>query len=192
MAQEGYVVALPTHAFNLAIFSIDNGAAARALLARPPEGSVLEGHVVDGPMAVFGHSLGGVVATKLALRGDFQALGIMASYPDPADARLLPSLQAPTLLLAAADDCQAKLSQIAEARETLPDPKVLVVVPGATHFQFTDSDAPDVAKNCAPTAPLSEAHDKMARVTKAFLDVTLKGQGTLPEALTALEGVEVQ
>lgn len=192
LAQRGFVVALPNHESELAILSQEDGAYARTLLVAPPEGSVLD-RLVDGShIAVAGHSLGGVVATKLALRGGFAALSLLASLPDPADAAALPSLGLPSLSLAGEADCSAELDEVRAGWAQLPSPSALAVVEGATHYQFTADDAPDVARGCAPTVPLEDSQRRISSALNAFLSAALT-DGTLGEAeLRAIDGVAVE
>jgi predicted dienelactone hydrolase len=198
VARAGWVVALPVHPLDLAIFAVDNGRVARELLLAPPAGSLLEGLVDPARLTVGGHSLGGVVAVKLALQqqagqAPVAAVALLASYPDPADAARLPSLAGtPTLALAAEGDCQAPLAVVRERSAVLPAPTVLAVVEGAAHFQFTGDDAPDAARGCASTLPLAEAHARIASALLTFLEAAVDGGGTGAEALEALPGVRVE
>lgn len=193
LAEAGFVVALPHHETRLAILSLDDGLYARTLLIAPPEGSVIDGLVDAQFIAVGGHSLGGVVATKLALReGLFSALVLLASLPDPADASALPSLGLPSLSLAGEADCSAELAEVREGWTLLPSPSLLAVVEGATHYQFTASDAPDVSRGCAPVVSLEDSQRRISTVMGEFLTAVFT-DGTLGEAaIRAVDGVEVQ
>ena len=142
LAARGYVVALPSHPLDLPLSAIDNGHFARRASSLSPEGSLLEGLCPPPRIAVAGHSLGGVVSTKLALDGGFAALALLASYPDSADTGRLPSLSVPSLSLAGELDCSAELPRVREGAALLPSPTVLAVLEGVTHYQFTSSDRP--------------------------------------------------
>lgn len=193
LAQSGFVVALPHHESRLAILSLDDGLFARALLVEPPEGSLLEGLVAPERIAVGGHSLGGVVATKLSLRpGLFGAVALLASLPDPADAAALPSLGIPSLSLAGEADCSAALAELRDGWALLPSPSLLAVVEDATHYQFTRSDAPDVERGCAPTVPLEDSHRRISAVLAGFLTAALSDGSVGEAAIRAVDGVEVQ
>jgi pimeloyl-ACP methyl ester carboxylesterase len=191
LAARGYVVALPSHPLDLPLSAIDNGRFARELLTSPPEDSLLEGLVHPSRIAVAGHSLGGVVAAKLALDGGFAALALLASYPDPADTGRLPSLAVPSLSLAGELDCLSDLPRVREDAARLPAPSVLAVLQGVTHFQFTASDRRDVEDGCAPTVPLGTAHERIAEVLSRFLHAALAGQGTGADDLRLVPGTEV-
>lgn len=192
LADRGYVVAVPEHALELAIFSPDNGEAARQLLASGPEGSLLDGLVDPSRIAVGGHSLGGVVAAKLAVEGQFDALVLMASYPDPADVSALPNLEGPTLVVAGEDDCEAPLDEVLKRNEPVPEPKLTAILSGATHYQFTASDQKDRDRDCAPAADLATSHERIATTVGLFLDSALTDGTTGRDQIAAQEGVEVR
>jgi predicted dienelactone hydrolase len=172
LAKRGYVVALPEHPLQLAFFAIDQGRAALSLLQTPPPNSLLVGLVDTSRVAVAGHSLGGVVAMKLALEGGFAAVVLEASFPDTADASLLPSFTHPSLSLAGTLDCSAKLDNVKAGWNTLPSPTALMVLPGVTHYQFTNVDTEDQAK-CTPATPLVEAHAAIESALATFLGQAL-------------------
>ncbi|MFL5354716.1 alpha/beta fold hydrolase [Archangium sp.] len=191
LATRGYVVALPSHPLGLALSATDNGHFARELLVSPPGGSLLQGLVDPSRIAVAGHSLGGVVATKLALDGGFAALALLASYPDSADAGRLPSLSVPSLSLAGELDCSAPLPRVRDEASRLPPPSVLAVLQGVTHYQFTASDQKDLEDGCTPALPLDTAHERIAEVLSRFLLAALAGQGTGADDLRQVPGTEV-
>lgn len=191
LARAGYVVAMPRHELDLAFFAIENGDEARKLLVTPPPGSLLDGLVDGARIAVAGHSLGGVVATKLALGGDFNALVLEASYPDSADVEALKTFTTPSLSLAGANDCSAPLEKVRSGWDALPSPTALSVVGGMTHYQFTDSDAEDVKRGCASGVSLEDAHARVAASLVGFLDAVNAGAGVGEDALKAVPGAEV-
>lgn len=191
LAQAGYVVALPEHDLQLALFTIDNGADARALLATPPS-SLLTGLVDPRRIAVAGHSLGGVVAAKLVLQGDFQALLLEASLPDAPDVAPLGRLKVPSLSLAGKNDCSASLASVTKGAEALNGPTALVVLDGVTHYQFTDRDTEDVARGCASGVDLDTAHARIVAAAVAFLGAAQSdAPGVGADALKAVAGAEV-
>jgi pimeloyl-ACP methyl ester carboxylesterase len=192
LAGAGYVVAVPSVASQLALFSVDDGEAARWLLVDPPPGSVLEGLVDASRIAVAGHSLGGVVAGKLALGGGFRALVLHASFTDPADDARLPGLDMPVLSLGGSADCSARPDSVREGFAKLPAPSALVLLPGVGHFQFTSQGSTDRGRGCAPGVPLEVAHDGIVRTTRAFLDAALGGKPLTVDGLSAVPGVEVE
>lgn len=191
LAREGYVVAMPRHELDLAFFAVENGDEARRLLVEPPVNSLLVDRVDTSRIAVGGHSLGGVVATKLALQGGFNALVLEASYPDAADVKALETFTKPSLSLAGGNDCSAPLEKVKAGWDALPSPTALSVLSGVTHYQFTNSDAEDVAKGCASGVTLDEAHARIAASVSAFLGAVNSGQGIGEDALRAVPGAEV-
>ena len=193
LAASGYVVAVPDVRSKLALFSVDDGEAARALLAEPPAGSVLEGLVDAQRVAVAGHSLGGVVAGKLAMAGGFRALVLQASYTDSADDARLPELGMPVLSLAGGADCSARPESVRAGYRKLPSPSAWVLLPGVTHYQFTSDDGPDRVRGCRAGATLEDAHEAIGRVTGAFLGQAL-GAGGRPtvDGLSVVAGAEVE
>lgn len=191
LARRGYAVALPRHPLDLAFFGIEHGAATRRALLSPEPGSFLDGLVDGQRVAVAGHSLGGVVATKLALAGGFAAVIVEASFPDPADHPKLATSSVPSLFLAARKDCQAPEAQVRAGWNETPSPTALVFLEGATHFQFTGSDEEDVKRGCPPDLDLATAHARIADATDIFLSAVFSGGSVGAQALMALEGAEV-
>jgi pimeloyl-ACP methyl ester carboxylesterase len=191
LAKAGYTAALPEHALDLAFFEIDNAVAAFELLRAGPPGSLLEGRVNPRAIAAAGHSLGGVVAVKAALAADAAAVVLEASYADSADAASVAGWSMPSLSLAGAEDCSAKLDQTRAGAAELPGPTAFVVLEGVTHYQFTDSDREDRQRGCAPTATLEDAHARIAQALLAFLPGALGGKGVDVAALEAVPGAEV-
>lgn len=186
LVKAGYVVALPENALQLAFFSIDAGEAARRLLASPPPGSLLEGAVDSARIGIAGHSLGSVVALKLALNGQFAAVALEAGFPDTADVSKLPAFTKPSLSLAGSLDCSAKLDGVREGWGSLSSPTALSVLEGVTHYQFTDSQAEDDAKGCTPGVSLEEAHARISATLVGFFDAAI-ATGTVGQ--TTLEAV---
>lgn len=191
LATEGYVVAMPHHLLDLAFFEVDNGAAARELLVSPPH-SLLTGLVDPTRIAVAGHSLGGVVASKLAVEGHFQALVIEASFPDSADDKALPNLHIPSLSMAGSKDCSAKFELVEAGWNKLQSPTALLVLSGLTHYQFTGDQAPDEKRNCLPDGSLDDAHARVGAALVSFLNSALNSQSIDQAALSSIIGAEVQ
>lgn len=187
LARAGYVVALPEHPLDLAIFSAENGLAARRLLVDSLESSLLRGVVDSARIAVGGHSLGGVVAVKLALAGGFDRLVLEASYPDAADESQLGRLRLPVLSVRAEQDCSADPAQVEAGFDKLPGPGVFAKVAGMTHYQFTDSDAEDLQRGCEPAVGLFDAHATVTELLQRFLGGALDA-----ESFSGLPGVEVR
>lgn len=192
LVKAGYVVVLPENALQLAFFSIDAGEAARKLLASPPPGSLLEGAVDSTRIAVAGHSLGSVVSLKLALNGQFAAVALEAGFPDTADVSKLGAFTRPSLSLAGALDCSAKLEAVRPGWESLPSPTALSVLEGVTHYQFTDSQAEDEAAGCTPGISLEDAHARIANSLIGFFDAALTVGSVGQSSLEAVPSSSVE
>lgn len=191
LAQQGFTVAMPEHALQLAFFEIDNGHAAVELLRDGPKGSLLEGLVDPDAIATAGHSLGGVVAVKVALEGDVAALVLEASYADSADEDAVRRWPHPSLSLAGSKDCSAPLAKTTAGAAVLPSPTAFVVLDGQTHYQFTDSQKEDDDRGCTPGVTLEEAHARIGQALTTFLPAALAGLGTAPARLEQIPGAQV-
>lgn len=181
LARAGYVVVLPANQLELAFFSIDYGQAARGLLVSAPRGSLLEDLVNPDRIAAAGHSLGSVVALKLALGGGFAAVVLEAGFPDGADTSAAMAFTKPSLSLAGELDCSAQLEKVRAGWNTLGAPSALTVLEGVTHYQFTDADTEDRKRGCPPVAELNDAHERIAQALITFLDSAMS-DGTVGEA----------
>ncbi len=185
LARAGYVVVLPQNRLELAFFSVDYGQAARGLLVAPPPGSLLEDLVNPERIAVAGHSLGSVVAMKLALGGGFAAVVLEAGFPDSADTAAAMAFTRPSLSLAGELDCSSRLDQVRAGWNTLGAPTALTVLEGVTHYQFTDAETEDRERGCVPAVELNDAHDRIAQALIGFLDAAM-GDGGVGEAALRL------
>ena len=145
LASRGFVVLSPDHPLDLAIFATGNGAdviaAARDASAR--EGDILEGRIASGPGLTLGHSLGGVVASKIWLRrpDDLSHLFLLQSTPDPADAERLREARDPNhrvLAVAGQRDGRIGFTEIDESLADFANPVPLVIIEGANHFQMVE------------------------------------------------------
>jgi pimeloyl-ACP methyl ester carboxylesterase len=192
LAKAGYVVGLARYQLDLALFSVNFGQAVRTLFIEPPPASLLEGIVDRERIAVAGHSLGSVVAMKLALQGNFQAVVLEAGFPDSADDAQLPQFRGPSLSLAGALDCSAKLSAVRAGWNKLPAPTALTVLEGVTHYQFTDSQTEDEQRKCLPTVDLGEAHARIASALISFLDSALRDGRVGTSELEKISGATVE
>ncbi|MDP2273167.1 MAG: alpha/beta hydrolase [Archangium sp.] len=181
LARSGYVVVLPENQLELAFFSIDYGQAARGLLVSPPSGSLLEDLVNPDRIAVAGHSLGSVVAMKLALGGGFAAVVLEAGFPDSADTAAAMAFTKPSLSLAGELDCSARLDPVRAGWNTIGAPTAFTVLEGVTHYQFTDADTEDRERDCPPSVELNDAHERMEQALISFLDAAMS-DGTVGEA----------
>jgi hypothetical protein len=190
LAQKGFTVAMPEHALQLAFFEIENGHAAVELLREGPKGSLLEGLVAPSHIAAAGHSLGGVVAVKVALAGDVSAVMLEASYPDSADDDAVRGWSQPSLSVAGRSDCSASLDKTTAGAQVLSSPTAFVALDGVTHYQFTDSDQEDRSSGCTPGLSLDEAHRRIEQVLTTFLDGATSG-GTAASDLELIAGTQV-
>lgn len=170
LAKRGIVTVLPRHPLDLGFFAIDHGLWTREAVLSAEPGSYLDGLVDASRFAAAGHSLGGVVAMKLALSGKFQAAVVQASFADPADDAKTKALTLPTMFLAAKGDCQAKEAQVREGWAKLSSPTALVVLEGMTHFQFTNSQAEDLTRKCPPVLTIEQAHERLVAAMIGFLN----------------------
>lgn len=193
LAKQGYVTVLPRHPLDLAFFAVDHGEWTRQAVLAGDQGSLLEGLVDPARFAVAGHSLGGVVAMKLALSGRFRAAIVQASFSDPADDAKVKALSLPTLFLSAKGDCQATEQQVRDGWSKLQSPTALVVLEGMTHYQFTNSDDEDVAKKCVSGIGLDDAHARTIRAMTAFLPAAFGSPPQTGEAgLRSIPGAQVE
>jgi hypothetical protein len=172
LARRGWVVAFPEHPLDLAFFSIENGRAAQSLLLNPPRRSLLAGAIDPTRMAVAGHSLGGVVATKLALAGGFRSVVLHASVADSADDAALSVASLPSLFLVGTNDCGASRQSFVEGWKVFPSPTALIFIHGLTHYGFTDALTEDLEKKCVSEVELDEGHRHIVELMVPFLEET--------------------
>lgn len=195
LASRGYVVLSPDHPLDFAIFATGNGAdviaAARDAAAR--EGDVLEGRLAPEPGLALGHSLGGVVASKVWLRrpGDLSHLFLLQSTPDPGDAELLQNPRDPAdrvFAVAGARDGRISFTEIDESLADFSNPVPLAIVEGANHFQMIDSPtASQLESDLAATIPTPQAR---ARVLAALDLLVFDHLGLAPRDPSPLDDPE--
>jgi predicted dienelactone hydrolase len=149
LATRGYVVAMPDHPFNLSILETDNSILAlRALREAAQEGTLLRAVSQTGPVAVMGHSLGGVIASRQWIaHNDFTGVVFLASYPIASD-DLARRAGNPVLLMAGSTDVPTPLTRVREGFEALREPerawqpfapRLYALVDGLNHYTWTDS-----------------------------------------------------
>ncbi|RDV36785.1 hypothetical protein DV096_17005 [Bradymonadaceae bacterium TMQ3] len=195
LASRGYVVLSPDHPLDFAIFATGNGAdvitAARDAATR--EGDVLEGRIAPEPGLALGHSLGGVVASKVWLRrpGDLSHLFLLQSTPDPADAEQLQQPRDPAdRVLAVAGERDGRISfvEIDASLTDFANPVPLAIVQGANHFQMIDSPtASQLESDLAATIPTPQAR---ARVLAALDLLVFDHLGLSPRDPSPLDNPE--
>ena len=152
IASQGYLVVMPEHFANLAIFSIGNGADVVEALDRASQrdGDPLFGRVDPTPAVVMGHSLGGVIAIKTWLdrRERFSQLVLLQSRPDTADTdRLAEATFEPgeVFAIGGSEDLRITPELIAEELARFSAPVPLAIIDGQNHFQLVDGSTPGQA-----------------------------------------------
>lgn len=187
-ATRGYVVAMPRADWLLAITQTGNGDVALDLLREEAAGDgPLAGVVApDGPVAVAGHSLGGVIATlQWADDPGVEGLMLFASYPS-AGTDLSEASGKPVVALAGSTDEVAPREEIESALERLDDPLWYGVVDGLNHYGWTDDPSPSELRRDGPeTRPVADARRDAHRVLDTWLDAWLLDD---PDALLRLDG----
>jgi predicted dienelactone hydrolase len=186
-ASRGYVVVMPDHDLDLALFTSANAAyAVDDLLRERPS-------LVDpaAPRAAVGHSLGGVVSAQLwAADARWTTLVLLASYP--AGGTPVEDRAGPVLSIRGAEDGLATAADVEAGFARFNDPRWLATVDGMTHFDWTDDATDDEkARDGTSTRPTDESRADAARVIDTLLDATLRG-GDLSAMDAAFPGVEVQ
>lgn len=174
LATRGYVSVLPEAELLLAITQPGNGPIAlqglRDEAARP--GPLFGLVVADGPAAVMGHSLGGVMAARHWVQDDqLDLLVELASYPtstDPVEAQI----GRPVLSIVGSTDNAVQDAVDGFAR--FPGPGGLYVIDGMNHFAWTDdATSRELGRDGALTRPIDEVRLDALRIVDAYLDVYL-------------------
>jgi pimeloyl-ACP methyl ester carboxylesterase len=192
LARRGHVVAVPEFPLDLGLFSVDDAHVARRLLVDGDAPSGTPALVRPEHVAVGGHSLGGVAAASAAVDGGFHALVLLASFAagyDPVE-----RLEMPVLSVAGENDCDSRLADVRAGFARFPaDRALLAVLPGLTHYGFTDALDEDLARGCASGLALAEGHERLADLVHRFLAARLEGDPDAAEALrTGLAGLSLE
>jgi len=176
MASRGYVVLAPRHALKLAILEPDNASYAldealeRVGMTDDPLAGALE---PDGPVAITGHSLGGVVAAMGWVADPrVDGVAILASYA--AGSTDVESMTgSPVLLLTGAED-QVDPEEFFPEWERFEEPRWGGVIDGMNHYDWTDdATASELERDGASTRPLDDTRTDAWRVLDTWLDATL-------------------
>ena len=182
LVSRGAVVVVPEFTFNLSILDLEPAFAAMQLLrdAASAETStgILAGAVrLDNGLAVIGHSLGGVVATRVWLdEADVGALVLLASYPDAAD-DVAARAGDPVLSLGGSNDRVALASDVRAGFERFAPPRWLAMVDGMHHAAWTDSVPDDeLDGDGVPARPVDDMRRDALRLLDAFVDAHVAGQ----------------
>ena len=83
-----------------------------------------------------GHSLGGAMAARFALRNSDNLSGLVLMAAFSAEADNLSNLPLATLVLAAENDALATLDEVQGGMNRLPTDSTLELIPGAVHSFF--------------------------------------------------------
>lgn len=183
LASWGFVVAIPPHPRDFAIYAPQRSSAVLDTLAGLAQSDPQWLSYFDLEHAtVGGHSLGGVVADGVVetdLR--FRQLVLLASYPGDTDGL---SFTGNLLSVAGAQDCNATLSETTAGYESYGYPRALAILDGVTHYQFTASEAEDLA-DCTPGVSLDIAHQRLGEALVSWLKVEVEGDGQFLRYLEA-------
>jgi len=153
IAEEGYLVFIPSMPFNIAFL---NANAAGRIIAEHPE---------IKHWAVGGHSLGGVVAADFAVKHpEVDGVIFWASYPGNDSLR---TANIKVLSISASLDGLATREKIESSRLQLPTDALFVVIEGGNHAQF-GSYGPQFGDNPAAILP-GEQSSQVAGITSEFL-----------------------
>lgn len=121
----------------------------------------------DEPHLVLaGHSLGGAMAARYALRGEAPLDGLVLMGAFSAAGDDLSALGLPVLALAAEFDGLATLDEVRSGRDRLPETALLTVVEGAVHSSF-GRYGPQRGDG-VPTVPRADAE---AQIVAAFREL---------------------
>lgn len=172
LASWGFVVAIPPHPRDFAVYAPQRSSAVLDTLAGLAQSDPLWLNYFELEQAtVGGHSLGGVVADG-AVETDprFRQLTLLASYPGDTDGL---SFTGNVLSVAGAQDCNATLAETTAGFESYGYPRAFAVLEGVTHYQFTASEAADLA-DCPPGVSLDLAHQRLGEALVSWLKVVVE------------------
>jgi pimeloyl-ACP methyl ester carboxylesterase len=193
LAAAGLVVLTPQFPNDLAILGSNRSheALQRARHLDEEGDPVLSG-LLGEPVALMGHSLGGVVSAKQWVRhpDDFQGLVLLASYPadgDPVDDRSLPVLS-----IGGEEDGSAEPADVAAGAERF-EQAWLAFVLGMNHYDWTDGVTAEEreAEDSPSSLPVDQTRAAAVQVIEAYLRAALEGDPEARERLDAgdFEGV---
>jgi predicted dienelactone hydrolase len=196
LATRGFVVIAPSYPLDLAIASPENThqslLAVRSVAARA--GHPLERAVApDGRVVVMGHSLGGVIATWQWLAHRYDGVALLASLP--ADGQGLRERAGSRVLsITGSEDGSALLPDVARGFQLFAPPRLLAVVDGMNHYDWTDgATAANLMRDRPSTRPQRETRRDALRVIDTFVDAVLLEDASAAARLDrgAFDGVTV-
>lgn len=155
IAEQGYLVIIPTMPINMAIF--DSNAADEIIAAHPE----IEHWVVGG------HSVGGTAAALYvsAHPGQIDGLAIWSSYP--ADNSNLSNLDIPTTVMYGGNETGVTDESVGARKHLLPPATQYIKIEGGDHHQFGAYGLTSQDENLA-TASRAEQH---AQILSAMLEL---------------------
>jgi pimeloyl-ACP methyl ester carboxylesterase len=177
LASRGAAVALPRATLDLALFEPGD---VQVAVDAVRDASDLDGALpklvgARTPVAVAGHSLGGVVAAREWLRDpSIAGLVLLASYPaasDPVedDAR-------PVLALCGSEDGLVDLGELPSLIDRFGGPHWLGIVDGMIHFSWTDDPSDgELGRDGHGYGQLAEQRGDAQRVIDEYLDAVFDG-----------------
>jgi predicted dienelactone hydrolase len=196
IATRGFVVVAPDYTLDLAIASPDNTNAALLAVRRAAQtaGHTLEGAIrSDGKVAAMGHSLGSVIATWQWADYNYDGVVLIAGLPADGS-RLERRAGSRVLSITGSQDGSALLPDVTRGFLSFSRPRMLAVVEGMNHYDWTDgATAANLARDMPSTRPQSATRRDGMRVIDTYLDAVLRGDAAATAALDngAFEGVTV-
>jgi len=191
MASRGFAFVSPAHAFDIAFFQQGNAldvlASVRASSHRSQD--ALAGTLSDGPVAIIGHSLGGVVAATAwgGAPSTVSHLALLGSYPQESSFGQHPGARALSLL-GTEDGRTSRDNATAGVRalETSGAPVTYALVEGMTHMQFADEvSTSEAADDGTPMVETAVARARLQVLLDALLESFAGREGSLLDAPSA-------
>ncbi|MEN0061241.1 MAG: alpha/beta fold hydrolase [Myxococcota bacterium] len=177
-ASRGFVTVLPRAELDLAITQPGNGALALAALRRQAERAGLLQDLVpaEGPVAVAGHSLGGVMAARQWVDdASIDLLVLLAAFPAAGD-DVESQAGRPVIGVSGTTDALLGPDEFVERLTERFSDAALWLVPGLNHFGWTDDARPGELDRDGPLeGDRTALREAALSVIDANLDVQLTG-----------------
>ncbi len=177
-ARQGYVTLFPRAEPQLAISQPGNGAVAlEALRREAARDGWLAGIVADdGPVAVAGHSLGGVMAARQWVRDDdVDLLVMMASFPANGD-DVEGEAGRPVLAISGTTDGSLPVDEFVERSARYAPPADVWLAAGLNHYGWTDDATEGELRGDGPLeGDLDALRARVLALIDAHLAVALTG-----------------